>query len=88
MKKIIAVVADGFEETELIATVDCLRRLNAGVTIAGLENSELNGAHNITLRAISWQIFGLPASLHYAATSIFTPCHGGASAETGPSASP
>ena len=51
MKKIIAVVADGFEETELIAVVDCLRRLNAGVTIAGLEKLELNGAHNITLRA-------------------------------------
>ena len=51
MKKIIAVVADGFEETELIAVVDCLRRLNVGVTIAGLEKLELNGAHNITLRA-------------------------------------
>ena len=51
MKKIIAVVADGFEETELIATVDCLRRLNVDVTVAGLEKLELNGAHNISLRA-------------------------------------
>ena len=51
MKKIVAVVADGFEETELIGTVDCLRRLKVDVTIAGLEKLELNGAHNIVLHA-------------------------------------
>ena len=51
MKKMLAVVADGFEETELIAVVDCLRRLNVSVTIAGLTGCELKGAHNITLAA-------------------------------------
>jgi 4-methyl-5(b-hydroxyethyl)-thiazole monophosphate biosynthesis len=51
MKKILAVVADGFEETELIGAVDCLRRLNVEVTIAGLDTLELTGAHNIVLKA-------------------------------------
>ena len=51
MKKVIAVVADGFEETELIGTVDCLRRLKVDVTIAGLEKIELKGSHNIILHA-------------------------------------
>ena len=51
MKRILAVVADGFEETELIGVVDCLRRLKVEVTIAGLEALELTGAHNIVLKA-------------------------------------
>ena len=34
------------------------------------------------LCAISWQICGLPASFHFAATSILTPCPGAAAAET------
>ena len=51
MKKVIAVVADGFEETELIGTVDCLRRLKVDVTIAGVEKIELKGSHNIILHA-------------------------------------
>ena len=51
MKKILAVVADGFEETELIGVVDCLRRLKTEVVIAGLNKSELVGSHNITLKA-------------------------------------
>ena len=42
--------------------------------------------NNITdggaLCAISWQIGGLPASFHFAATSILTPCPGAAAAET------
>ena len=51
MKKLLAVVADGFEETELIAVVDCMRRLGVNVTIAGLTAIELKGTHNITLSA-------------------------------------
>jgi len=51
MKRLLAVVADGFEETELIAVVDCMRRLGVEVTVAGLESRELKGAHNITISA-------------------------------------
>lgn len=51
MKRLLAVVADGFEETELIAVVDCMRRLNVDVTIAGLSSCELKGAHNISMQA-------------------------------------
>ena len=51
MKRLLAVVADGFEETELIAVVDCMRRLNVDVCIAGLNSLELKGAHNIAMTA-------------------------------------
>ena len=51
MKRLLAVVADGFEETELIAVVDCMRRLEVTVTVAGLESLELKGAHGIVLTA-------------------------------------
>ncbi len=51
MKRLLAVVADGFEETELIAVVDCMRRLGVEVVVAGLSAVELNGAHQIALKA-------------------------------------
>ena len=51
MKRLLAIVADGFEETELVAVVDCMRRLNVEVTVAGLNGSQLSGAHGMTLAA-------------------------------------
>ena len=51
MKRLLAVVADGFEETELIAAVDCMRRLDVDVSIAGLKSQELCGAHGIKIAA-------------------------------------
>ena len=52
MKRLLAVVADGFEETELIAAVDCMRRLDVDVSIAGLKSQELCGAHGIKIAAL------------------------------------
>ena len=51
MKRLLAVVADGFEETELIGVVDCMRRLGVEVVVAGLSALELNGAHQVVLKA-------------------------------------
>lgn len=50
-KSIVVLAAPGFEEVELVAPVDILRRLGVKVTLAGLEGLTVKGAHDITLRA-------------------------------------
>lgn len=42
-------LADGFEETEVVAVVDVLRRADLRVTLAGLEPGPVTGAHALTL---------------------------------------
>lgn len=44
-------MAPGFEEIELCAPVDILRRLNIPVTLVGVENRMVQGAHGITMQA-------------------------------------
>ena len=45
-------LADGFEETELIAPVDILRRAEANVKLVSIEESlEVTGSHGIVIRA-------------------------------------
>ena len=51
MKTILAVLADGFEETEAVAVLDVLRRLEFDVTTAGLKAREVMGAHWIPMVA-------------------------------------
>lgn len=51
MKKIITVLAEGFEELEAVAVIDVLKRLDFEVTIAGLNSTEITGAHNISIIA-------------------------------------
>lgn len=49
---ILVLVCDGFEETEMIAPVDILRRWGANVTICSMTGSKLiTGSHNIQLAA-------------------------------------
>lgn len=50
-KPLVVVVAPGFEELELTAPVDILRRLGVKVVLAGVEGLTVPGAHDISVRA-------------------------------------
>ncbi len=47
MKRILLVLADGFEEIEALGTADVLRRCGLEVVLAGLNQVEVTGAHGI-----------------------------------------
>lgn len=51
MKRILVLMAPGFEEIELTAPVDILRRLGVEVVLAGVKGLQVEGAHGITLQA-------------------------------------
>lgn len=51
MKKILTVLADGFEETEAVAVVDVLKRAGLQVCLAGLDSAVVRGAHDIRITA-------------------------------------
>ena len=48
---VLVLVAPGFEEVELTAPVDILRRLGIKVTLAGVQGLWVKGAHDIALQA-------------------------------------
>lgn len=48
-KKVIFVLADGFEELETVAPADILKRLGASVILSGLEKKTVTGAHGIRM---------------------------------------
>jgi protein deglycase len=50
-KKVVVLLASGFEEIEAVATVDVLRRGGVTVVIAGVDGEELTGANGITVKA-------------------------------------
>lgn len=49
MKKVLFILADGFEEIEALGTADVLRRLNVAVTLAS-EVFPVSGAHGIIIQ--------------------------------------
>ncbi len=51
MKKVLLLLADGFEEIEALGTTDILRRLNLEVVTAALKKKSVTGSHNITVTA-------------------------------------
>lgn len=51
MKPILVILAPGFEEIELTAPVDILRRLGVEIVLAGLLARQVEGAHGIVMRA-------------------------------------
>ena len=51
MKPVLVLMAPGFEEIELTAPVDILRRLEIPVVTAGLKSRSVEGAHGMTVQA-------------------------------------
>lgn len=51
MKKVLLLLAEGFEEIEALGTVDILRRLNVTVITAALEKKQVTGSHQIPVTA-------------------------------------
>ncbi|MSN96552.1 DJ-1/PfpI family protein [Campylobacter sp. FMV-PI01] len=51
MKKVAIILADGFEEIEAVSVMDILRRAGIEALGVGLQNLEVNGAHNIQIKA-------------------------------------
>ena len=49
MKKILAVIAPGFEELEAVAVIDILRRIGFKVVTAGIDTKRAAGAHDIAI---------------------------------------
>ena len=48
-KRVLMILADGFEEIEALGTADILRRLHLEVVLAGLNKDKVTGAHNIAV---------------------------------------
>ncbi len=51
MKPVLVLMAPGFEEIELTAPVDILRRLEIPVVTAGVKGCSVEGAHGMTMQA-------------------------------------
>lgn len=51
MAKIVIPISNGFEEIEAVSIIDICRRANIEVVIAGVENIQTIGAHNIKIEA-------------------------------------
>ena len=49
-KKVLVVLANGFEEIEAVSIIDVLRRADLEVTAAGLDKREVTGSHGITIK--------------------------------------
>ncbi len=51
MEPVLVLMAPGFEEVELTAPVDILRRLGIPVTTAGVKGRQVEGAHGMVMQA-------------------------------------
>lgn len=51
MKKVLVLLADGFEEVEALSVVDVLRRANVGCKICSIEGEYVRGTHDIIVKS-------------------------------------
>lgn len=51
MKKVLLLLADGFEEIEALGTADILRRMGAEAVLASMQKATVTGSHNIHVTA-------------------------------------
>ncbi|MFY9271029.1 MAG: DJ-1 family glyoxalase III [Candidatus Manganitrophaceae bacterium] len=51
MKKLLIIIAPGFEEIEAVTVIDILRRAGIAVTVAGTVEGPISGARKVTLLA-------------------------------------
>lgn len=51
MKKLLVLLAEGFEEVEALTIVDVLRRANVGCDMCSLDKEYVKGTHNIEIKA-------------------------------------
>ncbi len=49
-KKVLIIIAEGFEEIEVVSPIDVLRRAEVEVTTAGLGSNEITGAHVMAVK--------------------------------------
>lgn len=50
-KKVLIILADGFEEMEALTPIDILRRAGVDITIAGLDKKEITSTHEVKVIA-------------------------------------
>lgn len=51
MKKVLLLLAEGFEEIEALGTADILRRMGAEVVLTSMKENTVSGSHDITVTA-------------------------------------
>lgn len=62
MKKAAILAAPGFEEIELMAPLDILRRLNFDVQLAGVQSDKVVSTHDVTVTTTSASFFSAAPS--------------------------
>ena len=51
MKKVLVLLADGFEEIEALSVVDVLRRANVDCKMCSIEGEYVRGTHDIVVKS-------------------------------------